>query len=217
MNDNSDVSNDDVEAECVNSSEKTDNDDTNDINDIVKRTTSPHRTTLRQPLYNTSDETSCCWSAVVPDFRFRLAHHLFKVNMSHYWGMQIINKPVWNLEFGDRNDVRGGFRFHMGRNVTATFPIQPRAHLGGQDPGDDSGGVERHGLYVAITHVVWGGLTVFTVSNSHREYSALTINCSREVHPAMHVYQLGTFQPGLTDLSIATVTGGCQLSAVIIE
>ena len=157
---------------------------------------------VQRSLYNASDALSCCWTAVVPDYRFRMPHHLFRLNMSHYWGLEVIRLPIWNLQYGDRSDVRGGYRFHPGRNNSVTFEIEPPS---------------PKAVYVAVTHAVLGGMTEFSVNNDFKEFSKLTINCSRQVHPAMHVNYLGVFSPGSTRLSIATITGWCQLSAVIIE
>lgn len=157
--------------------------------------------TIKIPLYGAKDSQSFCWSAVLPDYRFKLPHHLFTLNMSQYTGMKAINTPTWDLTHGDRYDIRGGYHFHPGRNVSIFFDIK----------------TPKKFLYVAISQTLLGGTTVLTVNNKYNEFSQLTFDCSRNVFSAMRVYYLGSFSPGLTQLSIATLNGACHLSAVIVE
>ena len=154
-------------------------------------------------IYHPFDVQSICWSAVRSDERSILPHDLYRLKISYNFGFTVLPTPKWDPSIAVRCDVRGGYvTQYAGKYLSILFAIAE---------------ARIKNIYVAISHVETGGNTLFILSNTKGLQIQRTINCSRKIHQAMDITYLGTFPPGHIELTIQTVSGGCQISAIIIE
>ncbi|XP_047133878.1 uncharacterized protein LOC124812019 [Hydra vulgaris] len=150
------------------------------------------------------DVPSICWTAVLPDFRFIIRHDLYNLTVLLNSGFIKHKRHLWKQADAIRHDVRGGyFAYHSNSTLSLKFNIE--------------GKIERN-IYIAVSHQQNGGLTVFTISNlSGLNHNKVLIDCSRHSFKAMDVHPLGRFPAGKTTINVFTITGGCELNAIIIE
>lgn len=149
------------------------------------------------------DPNTVCWTGVLPSTKYIVPNSIFQLPVRQNYGFQKKENTKWIYSIAFREDVRGGYSTNIaGSRIILSLPVST---------------TQPYTVYAAISHVVDGGKTQFSVQGIATQ-NLIEIDCSRKVHSAMSINHIIDNVTGDAEFQMDVLDGmGCVLNAIILE